>query len=169
MAEWTGVRGRRVIITGATGGIGLAAAEALAARGARLAIVARDEARAGAAAARCRAAGGADAEVDVLLADLAEQGSVRRLAADVLARYPRIDVLVNNAGAVYTTRRLTGDGIELTWALNHLAPFLLTNLLLERLKESAPARIITTSSRAHQGARIPFDDLDGRRLYARPL
>src|SRR5262245_36020875 len=88
-----------------------------------------------------------------------------RLAADVLARYPKLDVLVNNAGAMYGTRQLTKDGIELTWAVNHLAPFLLSKLLLHRLKESAPARIITTASQAHQGAHIPFDDLNAERSY----
>jgi NAD(P)-dependent dehydrogenase (short-subunit alcohol dehydrogenase family) len=167
MTEWTGVGGRRVIITGATNGIGLAAAEALARLGARLAIVARSEPRAAAAAARISAAGGG-APVEVLRADLASQASVRALAAEILARYARVDVLVNNAGAVNTGWQLTEDGAELTWAVNHLAPFLLTTLLLERLKESAPARIVTTASRAHQGARaLPFDDLDGRRSYAR--
>ena len=89
--------------------------------------------------------------VATFVSDLSSQASVRRLAADVLARYPRLDVLVNNAGAVYGGRQLTTDGIELTWAVNHLAPFLLTTLLLDRLKESAPARIITTASEAHQG------------------
>ena len=100
-----------------------------------------------------------------LVCDLSSQASVRRLAAEVLARYPRLDVLVNNAGAVYGGRQLTTDGIELTWAVNHLAPFLLTTLLLDRLKESAPARIITTASEAHQGAHIPFSDLNAERSY----
>src|SRR5439155_6689083 len=110
---------------------------------------------------------GGGAEVDVLLADLASQASVRRLAAEVLARYPHLDVLVNNAGAINEKRQLTDDGIELTWAVNHLAPFLLTTLLLDRLKESAPARIITTSSDAHTSAKegIPFDDLNGERSW----
>ena len=166
MAQWT-VEGKRVVITGATGGIGLAAAEALAARGARLTIVARAEGRAREAVRRIDAAGGGGIGVDVLMAELAAQSSVRRLATKLLERYPRIDVLVNNAGAVNVTRRLTEDGIELTWAVNHLAPFLLTNLLLDRIRASAPARIVTTASGAHNGAEIPFDDLGGERSYGR--
>lgn len=165
MTEWTGVGGKRVVLTGATSGIGLAAAEALAARGAQLAIVARSEARASDAVARIRAAGGSATTVDVLLADFESQASVRGLAARVLERYPRVDVLVNNAGAMFTSRRLTADGIEVTWAVNHLAPFLLTTLLLDRLRGSAPARIVITASDAHKGAHIPFDDLDAERSY----
>ena len=99
------------------------------------------------------------------VSDLSSQASVRRLAAEVLARYRRLDVLVNNVGAVYGGRQLTTEGIELTWAVNHLAPFLLTTMLLDRLKESAPARIITTASEAHQGAHIPFSDLNAERSY----
>jgi NAD(P)-dependent dehydrogenase (short-subunit alcohol dehydrogenase family) len=163
MTEWTGVRDKRVLITGATRGIGLAGAEALARRGAQLAIVARDDARAAEAVRRIEAAGGS--KVDVLHADLSSQESVRALARDALERYPRIDVLVNNAGAWFTTRQVTVDGIEQTWALNHLAPFLLTTVLLERIKASAPARIITTTSDAHKGKLIPFDDLNAERSY----
>jgi len=160
MTGWPGVRDKQLVITGATNGIGLAAAEALAALGAKLAIVARSEARASTAVARIRAAAGDDAVVDVFQADLSSQASVRQLAADLLARLPRIDVLANNAGGVYLGSQVSADGIEMTWAVNHLAPFLLTNLLLERLRESAPARVITTSSDAHAGATIPFDLLE---------
>ena len=131
---------KQILITGAANGIGLAAAEALAALGANLAIVGRSKTRTRIASARIRAAAGRGATVATFIADLSSQASVRRLAAEVLARYPKLDVLVNNAGAMYGTRQLTKDGIELTWAVNHLAPFLLSKLLLHRLKESAPAR-----------------------------
>jgi len=152
------------VITGATAGIGLAAAVELARRGAKLAIVARSLERADAAVHRIRAAA-PQATVDVLEADLASQRSVRQLAAEVRERYPSVDVLANNAGAVNAGRELTGDSIERTWAVNHLAPFLLTTLLEERLKQSAPARVITTASDAHRGAHIPFDDLAAERSY----
>lgn len=163
MAEWTGVRDKRILITGGTRGIGLAAAHALAGRGAQVAIVARSATRGAEAARSIEEDEGA--HIDVLDADLTSQASVRALADEALARYPRIDVLVNNAGAMFAQRALTVDGIERTWALNHLAPFLLTNLLLDRLKASAPARIITTSSDAHKGKLIPFDDLRAERSW----
>ncbi len=165
MAGWTGVGGKRVVITGATGGIGLAAAQALAERGAELTIIARNEEKA--AAARAHIARPGRSEVDIVVADLASQADVRRAAADILARHPRVDVLINNAGVYLTSRRTTLDGIEMTWAVNHLASFLLTNLLLDRLIDSAPTRIVTTASDAHVGARIPFDDFDGRLAYSR--
>ena len=101
----------------------------------------------------------------MLLADLSSLASVRSLAAEVLSRYPNVDVLVNNAGAMYLRREVTEEGFERTWALNHLAPFLLTALLVDRIRESAPARIVTTSSDAHGGKQIPFDDLGGERSY----
>ena len=156
---------KQVLITGATNGIGLAAAEGLAALGANVAIVGRSKAKTRIASARITAAAGRGPTVATFIADLSSQAAVRRLAAEVLDRYPKLDVLVNNAGAMYGTRQLTKDGIELTWAVNHLAPFLLSKLLLQRLKESAPARIITTASQAHQGAHIPFDDLNAERSY----
>jgi NAD(P)-dependent dehydrogenase (short-subunit alcohol dehydrogenase family) len=155
----------QILITGGTNGIGLAAAEVLAARGANVAIVGRNEARTQAAAARIRAVAAQGVTVGTLIADLSSQAAVRKLAAEVLSRYPRLDVLVNNAGAMYTTRQLTADGIELTWAVNHLAPFLLTKLLLGRLEASAPARIITTASDAHRGALLPFEDLNAEHSY----
>lgn len=165
METWTGVAGKRVVITGATGGIGLAAAQGLARRGAHVSIVARSQARAEQASAQIRAAGGSGTTVDVLLADLSSQRDVRNLVAEIRARYPRLDVLCNNAGAAFGRRLLSVDGIEMTWALNHLAPLLLTHDLLDLLRASAPARIITTSSAAHRGARIPFADLNAEHGY----
>ena len=159
------MNGKQILITGATSGIGLAAAAKLAALGANVAIVGRNETRTKIAAARVRSAAGQGALVGTLIADLSSQAAVRTLATEVLARYPKLDVLINNAGAMYMTRQTTKDGIERTWAVNHLAPFLLTTLLLERLQASAPSRIITTASEAHQGASIPFDDLNAEKSY----
>ncbi|MGZ5312005.1 MAG: SDR family NAD(P)-dependent oxidoreductase, partial [Solirubrobacterales bacterium] len=121
-----------VILTGATRGIGHAAAIELAGRGAELGVVGRDAARVRATAEEARASGGA-APVHEHVADLERMDGVRRLAAELLEAYPRIDVLANNAGAMFTSRHVTPDGLERAFALNHLAPFLLTNLLLERL------------------------------------
>jgi len=157
--------GRVCVITGATSGIGRAAAEQLAALGARLVIVARDPARGAAARDEIVAATG-NREVALEIADLASQRQVRELAARLLAAEPEIHVLVNNAGLTLAERRLTEDGLEETFAVNHLAPFLLTNLLLDRLRGSSPARVVTVASAAHRGAAIPFDDLNGERGFS---
>jgi retinol dehydrogenase 14 len=157
--------GKTVLVTGGTGGIGKATALGLATLGARVAITGRDQARAQAAAADIRTATGNDA-VDAYAADLSAQAEVRRLAAEVLATYPRLDVLVNNVGGYWAHRHVTCDGLEHTFALNHLAPFLLTNLLWDRLLASAPARVITVSSGAQAMGRIDFDDLQGERNWS---
>lgn len=157
--------GKRVLVTGGTGGIGKATAVGLAAMGARVGIVGRDISRTRAAAADIVTASGNPA-VDGFPADLSSQAEVRRLAGEVLAACPRLDVLVNNVGGFWATRRLTADGLEHTFAVNHLAPFLLTDLLLDRLKASAPARIVTVSSGAHARGSINFDDLQGERRYS---
>jgi retinol dehydrogenase 14 len=156
--------GKTVLVTGASGGIGKATALGLAALGARLAITGRDPDRAEDAAREIRAVGGG--QVDVFIADLSCQAEVRRLAEEVLECLPSIDVLVNNVGGYWNSRHLTADGLERTFALNHLAPFLLTNLLLDRLKDSAPARVVTVSSNAQAQGRINFDDLQGDKSYS---
>src|SRR4051794_24103750 len=138
--------GRTVLVTGGSGGIGKATALGLARMGAHIAITGRDSGRTEGAAREIRAAGGG--QVDVFVADLSSQSEVRRLAGEVLQRLPRIDVLVNNVGGYWNTRHVTADRLEHTFALNHLAPFLLTNLLLDRLQQSAPARVVTVSSNA---------------------
>jgi retinol dehydrogenase 14 len=127
-------------------------------------ITGRDRARVEAAAADIRASGSAG--VDVFVADMSSQVEVRRLAAEVLDAYPRLHVLVNNVGGSWAHRHTTVDGLEHTFAVNHLASFLLTNLLVERLKASAPARIVTVSSGAHSTGRIDFDDLQGEHAYS---
>ena len=166
MAEIPGgpMAGRTVLVTGGTGGIGKATALGLATKGAHLAITGRDRARTEVAAREIRAASGG--QVDVFVADLSAQAEVRRLADEVLETYPRIHVLVNNVGGYWNTRHVTADGLEHTFALNHLAPFLLTNLLLDRLKESGPARVVTVASNAQRMGRIDFDDLQGERSYS---
>ena len=156
--------GKTVLVTGGTGGIGKATAMGVAAMGARLGITGRDHGRTQEAAAEIRAAG--DGQVDVFVADLSSQSQVRRLAAEVLQTYPRLDVLVNNVGGYWNTRHVTPDGLERTFALNHLAPFLLTNLLLDRLTQSAPARVVTVASNAHTTGQIDFDDLQGEQSYS---
>ena len=156
--------GRTVLVTGGTSGIGRATALGLATMGADVAITGRDRGRTEDAAREIGAAGGI--KVEVFVADLSSQAQVRRLASEVLEHLPRIDVLVNNAGGYWDTRHVTADGLERTFAVNHLAPFLLTNLLLDRLERSGPARVVTVSSNAHAAGRIDFDDLQGEMSYS---
>jgi NAD(P)-dependent dehydrogenase (short-subunit alcohol dehydrogenase family) len=161
---------KTILITGATSGIGRAAAQGLAQRGAHLVIVGRSADKTNAAVAELRQSTGNQA-VEGLLADLSRQSEVRALAEQVRARYPLIDVLINNAGGVFGTRQETADGLELTFAVNHLAYFLLTNLLLDNIRAAAQAhgsaRIVNVASGAHQRVRgLDFDDLQSKRRYS---
>jgi retinol dehydrogenase-14 len=165
MAGTTTMIGKTVLITGGTGGIGKAAAVGLASMGARVGIIGRDRARAEQTASTIARESG-NTVVDVFVADMASQTEVRRLAGEVLSAYPRLDVLLNNVGGFWAHRHVTADGLEHTFALNHLAPFSLTNLLLERLIACAPARVVTVSSGAHAMGRIDFDDLMGEQDYS---
>ncbi len=155
--------GKVALVTGGTSGIGKATAIALSAMGADVVVVGRDRERGEEAAAEIRARTGG--RVDLALADLASQAGVRALAEGFRRRYDRLDVLVNNAGLVQSQRTETPDGLETTFATNHLAPFLLTNLLLDMLKESAPSRVVTVSSEAERGGNIDFDDLQSKKNY----
>jgi retinol dehydrogenase 12 len=141
------------IVTGASAGIGLHTALGLARAGMQVVMVGRDTERV-AAAQRFVAERAPDAEPETVLADFSSLDEVRTLAATILARHERVDVLVNNAGMIASGPGFSADGHEITIAVNHLAPFLLTHLLLDRLKESAPARIVTVASQAHRGARL---------------
>jgi NAD(P)-dependent dehydrogenase (short-subunit alcohol dehydrogenase family) len=156
--------GKTAVVTGATSGIGYETALGLARLGASVVLVARDAQR-GARALEAVAAASRDGRPVLLVADLASLAQVRRLARD-LAALPRVDVLVNNAGAMHARRKLTEDGLEMTFAVNHLAPFLLTRLLLPKLAASAPARVVTVASEAHRPAALDFDDLQAERGYA---
>jgi NAD(P)-dependent dehydrogenase (short-subunit alcohol dehydrogenase family) len=151
--------GTTCLVTGATSGIGKETALRLAMLGATVIIVARDASRG--AAAEAEITGRLPlAKVEVMTADLSSLAQVRRLAGDVLGRHSRLDVLVNNAGVIPARRQLTGDGLETTFATNHLGPFLLTSLLRGLLERSAPARVVTVSSAVHKQVRaIPWDDL----------
>jgi retinol dehydrogenase-12 len=156
--------GKICLVTGATAGIGEVTARRLAGMDAAVTIVGRNAERAAASAARIKAATGAT--VEILVADLSSQADIRRLANEFLARHSRLDVLVNNAGAVFKRRLESVDGIEMTWALNHMSYFLLTNLLLGALHAAAPSRIVNVASDAHSGAQINFDDPQLKRGYS---
>jgi retinol dehydrogenase-12 len=151
--------GKTCLVTGATGGIGKETALRLATLGAGVIIVGRDATRGAAAAEEIRGRA-PHARVETLTADLSSQAQVRRLAEEVRARHDRLDVLVNNAGVLTMRRQVTADGLEKTFATNHLAPFLLTHLLRGLLERSAPARVVTVASAAHKQVKaIPWDDL----------
>jgi NAD(P)-dependent dehydrogenase (short-subunit alcohol dehydrogenase family) len=157
--------GKHVVVTGASSGIGLPTAIGLARLGASVALVARDRAKGEAALAEVRAASAGGA-ASLFLADLGALAHVRRVAGELLSALPRIDALVNNAGAMHATRKVSEDGYELTLAVNHLAPFLLTSLLLPRLRASAPARVVTVSSEAHRLGPLDLEDLQAERGYS---
>ncbi len=152
------MKGKTVVITGGTSGIGEITVEQLAQMGARIVLIARDKSRGEATLARLheRAPGLAHT---VHYADLRRIPEMKRVAAQIAESEPRIDILINNAGAMFGSRQLTEDGLEYTFALNHMAYFVVTEGLRERLQASAPARVINTSSGAHRGARLDFDDL----------
>ena len=156
--------GKTILITGATSGIGRATAVGLADQGARLLLVGRTPERIEETREEIRRRTGRDDAV-LLRADLSSREGVHRLAEDVLARSPRLDVLLNNAGVTLLSRQTTADGFEATFATNHLAYFLLTGLLLPRLRASAPARIVSVASDAHRWGRLDLDDLQNERRY----
>ncbi len=155
---------KTVLISGATAGIGFVTARELADMAAKVVFIARDRGRAEAARERIKEETG-NGSVEFLIADLSFQAQVRSAAEQFLSRFDGLDVLVNNVGALFWRRTETADGFEATFALNHLAPFLLTNLLLGALRRKASARVVTVSSHAHVGATMDFEDLEGRRSY----
>jgi NAD(P)-dependent dehydrogenase (short-subunit alcohol dehydrogenase family) len=159
------MNGKICLVTGATNGIGKATAQTLAEMGATVVIVGRNPLKTAQLVGEIRASSG-NKHVDSLLADLSSQQEIRRLAGEFKNKYPQLHVLLNNAGGTFRTRQLSVDGIEMTFALNHLAYFLLTNLLLDTIKASAPARIINVSSGAHKGGKIDFDNLQGERSFS---
>jgi NAD(P)-dependent dehydrogenase (short-subunit alcohol dehydrogenase family) len=159
------MRGKVVVMTGATSGIGEVAAVRLAKLGARLVLIARDRARGEATLARLRAAT-PDVGHAVRYADLSLMGETRRVATEIAAAEPRIDVLVNNAGAIFAVRAVTPEGLDRTFALNHMSYFVLTVALLDRLVAAAPARIVNTASNAHRQGHLAFDDLQSARRYS---
>ncbi|MCB9130577.1 MAG: SDR family oxidoreductase [Anaerolineales bacterium] len=158
------MRGKVCMVTGATSGIGQVTAAALAMQGAHVIVVGRNRAKAQQVVGEIRRQSGNDA-VWYLLADFSDLQQVRELAAAFSAQYSQLDVLVNNAGTYFNTRHPAPGGVEMTFHVNHLAHFLLTNLLLETLTASAPARIVNVTSRAHEYDNMDFDDLGFERSY----
>jgi len=158
------MQGKVVVITGATSGIGQVAAERLAGMGARLVLVARDKVRGQAMLARLRERAPGILH-SIHYADLSRLDEMKRVAAEIAAAESRIEVLINNAGALFTSRQVTEDGLERTFATNHMAYVVLTHGLRERLMASAPARVVNTASNAHERARLDFDDLQSAHGY----
>lgn len=160
-----GVNGHTIVVTGANSGVGLETARRLARLGAQVVMVSRNRQKGEQALDDVRRSTG-NHQVDLLLADLSSQAEVRRLAAQLLDRYPRVHVLVHNAGVILPDRRLSPDGIEMNLAVNHLAPFLLTHLLQDRLVEGGPARIINVCSDSQQRAKLDLHDLQAQKHYS---
>ena len=159
------VAGKEIVVTGATDGIGKVSARELAKLGASVTIVGRNAAKGEAVASELRQAAGHD-RVGFVQADLESQKGVRAAAAAIKARVKRLDVLLNNAGAMFQKRQLSEDGIEKTFALNHLGYFLLTHELLDLLKASGPSRVVNVASAAHQGAKLDLSDLQNEKRYS---
>ena len=160
----TNMNGKICLVTGATDGIGKVSARVLAELGAKVIIVGRNPEKSAIVLAELRSISGNE-NIDLLMADLAVMQEVRDLAEQVISRYDRIDVLLNNAGGYFTKHEITSDGLEMTFALNHMSYFLLTNKLMELLKYSAPARIVNVSSDAHYGVDMEFENLNGEQEY----
>lgn len=165
MRAMSDLGGKTVLVTGATAGIGRETALGLAKLGAHVVIVGRDEAKTKQVCDELRAASG-NQKIDFLLADVSRLAEVRKLAAEFMSRFGTLTVLVNNVGLVNLQREVSADGFELTFAVNHLAPFLLTKLLLPALERGAPARIVNVSSDAHRGAKLDFDNLQLEKGYS---
>jgi len=159
------MQGKTVVVTGATSGIGEVAALELARKGARIVFVARNPLRRDATLARLMVAND-KAEHAAYLADLSRLSEMKRVAGEIAAAEPKIDVLINNAGAIFARRETTPDGLEMTFATNHLAYFVVTNLLLERLKAAPGARVVSTSSAAHKSGKLNFDDLQAEKSFS---
>ena len=160
----TSMQGKICMVTGANSGVGKATALGLAQMGATVIMVCRDRARGEEAQSEIKTTSGNNA-VDLLLADLSSQQSIRQLVENFQQNYTQLHVLINNAGVVMLTRKATVDGLEMTFAVNYLAPFLLTNLLLDTLKNSAPARVVNVSSESHQSGYIKINDLQAKDDY----
>ena len=158
------MQGKTVVITGGTSGIGEVAAVNLAGQGARIVLIAREHARADATLARLKAANPGAAHT-AHFADLSAISEMKRVATEIAAAEPRIDVLVNNAGAVFLSRQVSADGLEMTFATNHMAYFVVTSILLPNLKATPGARIVSTASDAHKSGKLNFDDLQSERSY----